>query len=91
MRRGPDVFASIGDHRTWYPIALQTIYNYIARGRMRRQRLPRHIREHAHPRLGRTLDFAQPRRNGALPRHEPWRRTIRGNLVRFEQIALVFG
>ena len=27
MRRGPDGFASIGDHRTWYPIALQTIYN----------------------------------------------------------------
>ena len=45
---------------------------------MRRQRLPRHIREHAHPRLGRTLAFTQPRRNGALPRHGPWRRIIRG-------------
>ena len=45
---------------------------------MRRQRLPRHIREHAHPRLGRTLACTQPRRNGALPRHGPWRRIIRG-------------
>ena len=45
---------------------------------MRRQRLPRHIREQARPRLGRTLACAQPRRNGALPRHGPWRRIIRG-------------